>query len=412
MNPMSRSFALAALLVALGGSCHPIERPAESASGTDARSPSSCTITGTARDDVLRGTSGDDTICGIGGNDVLMGRGGRDVLIGGAGSDALFGGTGADEIRGGSGIDLLEGGPGAETLRGGSGDDRCPVRTSDRVGSCSGLSRDPIVAAAGDIACPPGDRPDADSCRQMATSELLVNGSAWTVLTLGDNQYEDGELQEFQGSYAASWGRVKAITRPSPGNHDYHVSGGEGYYTYFGPMAGKAGEGYYSFDVGSWHLVALNSNCGEVGGCGEGSPQEEWLRRDLASNPASCTLAYWHHPRFSSGRHGSNGSYDAFWRALDEAGADVMLNGHDHSYERFAPQDPDQQADPDGIREFVVGAGGKSHYEFESTEPNSQRRHTGTFGILELTLHPEGYEWRFVPEAGGGFLDTGSGSCH
>ncbi len=384
---------------------------AAAAGGAQVSAPAGCTITGTARDDVLRGTPGADTVCGLRGNDVLLGRGGEDVLIGGKGSDALSGGGGADELRGGAGIDLLLGGRGRDKLRGGSGDDRCQRRATDTASSCSGPATAPAVAAAGDIACAPGDRPDQDSCRQRATSDLLLGGDAWVVLTTGDNQYEDGELSAFQGSYAASWGRVKAITRPTPGNHDYHLAGAKGYFRYFGPRAGRRAGGYYSFDVGRWHIIALNSNCEEMGGCDEGSAQERWLREDLATNPATCTLAYWHHPRFSSGLHGNSTRSEAFWRALYAAGADVVLNGHDHSYERFAPQDPEQRADPDGIREFIVGSGGKSHYAFGGPEPNSQFRDGEHFGILELTLRSQGYDWRFIT-IGGTIKDSGSGSCH
>ena len=397
------------LLTAVLASCRVADRPAAAVGG--ALAAEGCTIAGTGRDDVLRGTPGSDTICGLGGHDVLVGRGGNDALLGGRGSDALFGGAGTDEIDAGPGIDLLEGGTGRDDLRGGSGEDRCDAGSGDRASSCAGPPAHPVVVAAGDIACAPNDDPSADSCQQMATSDLLVDGDAWLVLTTGDNQYEDGELDDFQASYSASWGRVKAITRPTPGNHDYHVTDARDYYAYFGPLAGERGKGYFSTDVGGWHIIALNSNCGEVGGCGEGSPQEEWLRDDLAAHPSTCTLAYWHHPRFSSGYHGSSTSSAAFWQALYEAGADVVLNGHDHSYERFAPQDPDQASDPSGIREFVVGTGGKSLYDFERPEPNSEVRSSDTFGVLELTLHDDGYDWRFVPAAGGSFEDSGSGTC-
>ncbi|HEX6230904.1 MAG TPA: metallophosphoesterase [Actinomycetota bacterium] len=380
--------------------------------GPGAIAPAGCTISGTAGDDVLRGGPAADTICGLGGDDVLLGRGGDDELVGGAGSDALLAGAGADRARGGPGIDLLVGGRGSDVLRGGAGDDRCSAGRADRAVSCAMEPEDPVVAAAGDIACAGEGEPGGDRCQQVSVSDLLVQGDAWAVLTLGDNQYDDGELAAFRRFYADSWGRVKAITRPSPGNHDYHVSGARGYVRYFGPLAGPRGRGYHSFDVGSWHVVALDSNCGEVGGCDAGSPQERWLREDLAAHPAGCTLAYWHHPRFSSGDHGDNGGYDAFWRALGEAGADVVLNGHDHDYERFAPQDPDQRADPDGIRAFVVGTGGASLRGFESVQPNSEVRASDAFGVLELTLHADGYDWRFVPAAGGTFEDSGHGSCH
>jgi len=414
-----RAAAALAILAATLVACRTTEAPADAGAApapagpqaAEANAPPGCAIAGSGRDDVLRGTPGDDTICGLGGNDVLLGRGGDDVLVGGPGSDALVAGAGADELVGGSGIDLLDGGAGRDALRGGSGEDRCEAGPGDRTTSCAGPAPDPVLAAAGDIACAPGDEPDQDSCQQVATSDLLVDGDAWVVVTTGDNQYEDGQLSDFQRSYAASWGRVKAITRPSPGNHDYHVAGARGYFAYFGPLAGPRGKGYYSFDVGGWHIISLNSNCEEIGGCDEGSPQEQWLRQDLAANPSTCTLAYWHHPRFSSGRHGNSTRSEAFWQALHEAGADVVLNGHDHSYERFAPQDPEQRADPNGIREFVVGSGGKSRYTFGTPEPNSQFRDGDHFGILELTLRANGYDWRFVT-IGGTVRDSGSGSCH
>jgi acid phosphatase type 7 len=399
------------LLTGVLASCHDARGPTGTSVPAVTVGSAGCTIAGTARDDVLRGTPGDDVICGGEGHDVLLGRGGSDVLLGGRGSDALFGGAGADELVAGPDIDLLQGGPGRDVLRGGTGKDRCDAGSRDRATSCAGPSGDPVVAAAGDIVCPPGGSSGSSSCQQVATSDLLVGGDAWRVLTTGDNQYDDGELSAFREAYAASWGRAKAITRPSPGNHDYHVADARGYFAYFGPLAGKRGEGYYSFDVGDWHIIALNSNCEEIGGCEEGSPQERWLRDDLAAHPATCTLAYWHHPRFSSGSHGNSSRSAAFWQALYEAGADVVLNGHDHTYERFSPQDPEQMSDPNGIREFVVGTGGKSHYTFGAPEPNSEVRSSGTFGILELTLRAGGYDWRFVPAAGGSFEDSGSGTC-
>lgn len=411
---MSRGLRAVFALSILSGvlaSCQQEEPSVRAVPANVAAAAEGCTITGTGRDDVLRGTPGNDVICGGSGHDVLLGRGGNDVLVGGAGSDALFGGAGADEIDAGPQIDLLDGGPGRDVLQGGSGNDRCDAGPKDRATSCTGPSADPVIAAAGDIVCAPGASASSEKCQQQATSDLLVRSDAWAVLTTGDNQYEDGALGAFQSAYAASWGRVKAITRPSPGNHDYHVAGARGYFAYFGPLAGKRGMGYYSFDVGAWHIIALNANCEEVGGCEEGSPQERWLRDDLAADTASCTLAYWHQPRFSSGHHGNSTRSEAFWQALYEAGADVVLNGHDHAYERFAPQDPEQRSDRNGIREFVVGTGGKSLYSFGTPEPNSEVRNADTFGILELTLHEDGYDWRFVPAAGGTFEDSGSGTC-
>lgn len=278
---------------------------------------------------------------------------------------------------------------------------------------------DPVVAAAGDIACDPdtaafnGGNGTRGACRQRYTSDLLTAETYAAVLALGDIQYEIGTLADFSRSYDPSWGRVKDITYPVPGNHEYSTPRAAGYFAYFGARAGDPSRGYYSFDIGAWHLIALNSNCGAVGGCGRGSPQERWLRSDLAAHTNVCTLAYWHHPRFSSGLHGGDKTYDAFWRALYDAGADVVLVGHDHSYERFGPQDPARRADAArGIREFVVGTGGRSRYPFRLPEPNSEVRNSGTYGILALTLHTSSYDWRFVPEEGKTFTDAGSAACH
>jgi hypothetical protein len=207
---------------------------------------------------------------------------------------------------------------------------------------------------------------------------------------------------------------VKSITHPVPGNHEYATPGAAGYFSYFGPAAGDPTEGYYSFDLGSWHIIALNSNCSNVGGCDQGSPQERWLRADLATNQNACTLAYWHHPRFTSGSvHHSDPRTEAFWQALHEFRADVVLTGHQHNYERFDPQSPTGSADPsNGIRQFVVGTGGKDLYTFGATPaPNSIVRNSNTFGILKLTLRLTSYEWQFIPEAGKTFTDAGSDRC-
>jgi hypothetical protein len=276
-----------------------------------------------------------------------------------------------------------------------------------------------VIAAAGDIACDPGSlnfqrlRGAADACHMRATANLLTKLDPVVVLTLGDNQYENGTLAKFQHSYDPTWGRLKGRTRPAVGNHEYQTAGAAGYFNYFGGAAGPRSTGWYSFNVGAWHLIALNSECANVGGCGRGSRQERWLRADLAAYPTACTLAYWHKPRFSSGLHGDDPSYTAFWQALYAAGADVVLVGHDHDYERFAPQRPDGVADPArGIREFVVGTGGKTHYGFRTIRRNSQVRNAGTFGVLRLALHPNGYDWRFLPEPGKHFSDAGHGNCH
>jgi calcineurin-like phosphoesterase family protein len=274
------------------------------------------------------------------------------------------------------------------------------------------------IAAAGDIACDPGSRRFGNGlgtgfdCRQRATSDLLVGGGYEAVLALGDIQYEVGAVDAFEASYDASWGRVKSVTRPVPGNHEYHTAGAAGYFEYFGAGAGDPTKGYYSYELGNWHVVALNSNCEAIGGCDAGSAQERWLRADLAAHPSRCTLAYWHHPRYSSGRHGSDSSYVAFWQALVDADADLVLVGHDHDYERFAPQDARGRRDLErGIREFVVGTGGKNLRPFTRVSPNSEARDATSLGVLELTLGADAYEWRFRA-AVGSFTDSGSASCH
>lgn len=258
---------------------------------------------------------------------------------------------------------------------------------------------DPVFVGAGDIA----------SCghnRDESTAQLLDNIPG-TVFTTGDNAYPDGTLAQFNDCYGPTWGRHKDRTRPSPGNHDYHVNGAAGYFDYFGAAAGDRSKGYYSYNLGAWHIVSLNSEISQ----GAGSAQEQWLRADLAANPKVCTLAYWHKPRFSSGRHGNNAGSQALWQALYDYGADVVLNGHDHLYERFAPQNPNGQADARGIREFVVGTGGAGLYPFETIQPNSQVRNNTTHGVLKLTLHSTSYDWQFIPIAGQTFTDSGSANC-
>jgi hypothetical protein len=289
-------------------------------------------------------------------------------------------------------------------------------------------SGDPVIAAAGDIACDPASIDfnlglgTATGCQEQATSDLLVGQSLAAVLALGDNQYTCAGQNAFLQSYDPTWGRVKSITHPIPGNHEYDSSGGTdcdptgqagGYFQYFGAAAGDPTKGYYSFDVGSWHLIALNSNCGAIGGCGAGSPEEMWLKADLAAHLNVCTLAYWHHPRFTSGSVGEDAEMAQFWLDLYTAGADIVLNGHAHGYERFAPQTPSESNDPaGGIREFVVGTGGEDLHSFVTSEPLSQAQQIGTFGILTLTLHATSYDWRFVPIAGATYSDSGSTFCH
>lgn len=269
-----------------------------------------------------------------------------------------------------------------------------------------------VVAAAGDIACTPGLVNSDGQCKMAATADVVEAANPAVVVTLGDNQYEDGALENFQRSYDASWGRFKARTRPSAGNHEYSSGKAPGYYAYFGAAAGPPGQGWYSFDVGGWHLVALNSNCKAIGGCGPGSAQYQWLQADLAASKATCTLAYWHHPRFSSGYHGDDASVGPLWELLDGDGAELVLSGHDHHYEHFAPLAPDGAPDPGGIRQFVVGTGGRSVYPTLVPKAGSEVRQSTTFGVILLTLSPGSYRFRFVSVAGDDFTDEGAADCH
>jgi len=273
-------------------------------------------------------------------------------------------------------------------------------------GARSETEKEVILIGAGDIA----------DCTNLAGAEAtakLLEANPGTVMALGDLAYPDGTPENFK-CYDRTWGRVKDRTRPAAGNHEFHSSGAAYYFQYFGAAAGDPKTGYYSYDLGSWHIVVLNSECAEVGGCEAGSPQEKWLRTDLAAHPSGCTLAYFHKPRFSSGlTHGNDPEVGAFWQALYDANAELILNGHDHDYERFAPQDPNGNADQKrGIREFVVGTGGKNHREFGIRRANSEVRDNTAFGVLKLTLKTTGYDWKFIPEAGKTFTDSGSGSCH
>jgi hypothetical protein len=261
-----------------------------------------------------------------------------------------------------------------------------------------------MLLAAGDIA-------SCSSSGDEATAALL-DRLPGTIAALGDLAYERGTAQEFGSCYAQSWGRLVARTRPTPGNHEYLTPGAAPYYAYFGAVAGTAGQGWYSYDLGSWHVVVLNSNCGPAGGCGAGSPQARWLRADLAAHRTTCSLAYWHHPRFSSGLHGSDATVTELWRAFQEGGGDVVLVGHDHHYERFAPQTADGALDrTNGVREFLVGTGGRSHYPVLRTIANSEVHEEFTYGVLSLTLRSASYDWRFVPVAGSTFTDSGSADC-
>jgi len=271
------------------------------------------------------------------------------------------------------------------------------------VGSTTDAPADTAVVLVG-----AGDIAHCGSTGDEATA-LLLDAIPGTVFTAGDNSYPAGTATQFARCYGPSWGRHKARTRPSPGNHDYRTTAAAAYFEYFGAQAGPVGRGYYSYDLGDWHVISLNSNIRMRAS----SPQERWLRADLAATTKRCVLAYWHHARFSSSsNHGSQKQTQPLWEALYDHGAEIVISGHDHVYERFAPQAPDGRMDADrGIREFVVGTGGRGHYDFGTPLPNSEMRDNTSYGVLKLTLNRGSYTWTFVP-AGGSFTDSGSGTCH
>ena len=269
-----------------------------------------------------------------------------------------------------------------------------------------------VLVGAGDIA----------SCASLAGASAtakLIEQIPGTVFAAGDLAYDHGTAEEFRGCYNPTWGKFKDRTRPTPGNHEYYSQGGQPYFAYWGKQAGPAGKGYYSYDLGNWHVVVLNTNCDApgVGGCGAGSEQEKWLKEDLAQHPDSCIVAYGHHALYSSGllrKHALHPELRDLWRDLYAAHANLMLAGHEHSYERFSPQDPEGNLDTEnGIREIVVGTGGRSHDPLGMALPNSDVRNADTFGVLKLTLWPEKYAWEFIPVNGAeGFHDYGEGTCH
>jgi hypothetical protein len=268
-----------------------------------------------------------------------------------------------------------------------------------------------VLVGAGDIA----------SCKNpegaRATAKLIEQIPG-TVFAAGDLAYEKGSAEDFKNCYAPAWGKFKDRTRPALGNHEYVEPTASAYFHYWGEQAGPVGKGYYSYELGDWHVVVLNTNCDakNLGGCGAGSPQEIWLKEDLAKRPEACIVAYGHHALFSSGvfkRHAVHPELKQFWEDLYAARADLTLAGHEHSYERFAPQDPKGNADPaNGIREIVAGTGGRSHDLLGFATPNSEVREWGTFGVLKLTLSPGKYRWEFIPEEGKSFQDAGGGVCH
>jgi calcineurin-like phosphoesterase family protein len=258
-----------------------------------------------------------------------------------------------------------------------------------------------VLMGAGDIA-------DCRSDRAEATARLL-DKIAGTVFTAGDNAYGSGSAKEFAECYHPTWGRHRDRTRPSVGNHDYETDHAAPYFKYFGANAGPANRGYYSYKLGAWHILSLNSN---TNGRFWGAAQEQWLIQELAATKSDCRLAYWHHPLFSSSTtHGNQLHVRRLFKILQTHGTDIVIAGHDHVYERFALQDAEGRADPHGIRQFIVGTGGEKLYQFGPARPNSEVRNGTDHGVLKLTLHSQGYDWEFVPVAGGKFHDRGSGKC-
>jgi hypothetical protein len=271
------------------------------------------------------------------------------------------------------------------------------------------------LIGAGDIAsCGSGGPTASGAAATARLLEAIPRDPTTVVFTAGDNAYNNGTLNEFQNCYGPTWGVSKDRMRPAPGNHDYGTPGGADYFKYFGPVVGTPGQGWYSYDLGAWHVIVLNSNCSAIGGCAAGSAQEKWLRADLAASAARCTVAIWHHPRFSSGSvHGNNSGVGGLWQALYDHGAELVINGHEHFYERFGPQKPDGSADSShGIRQITAGTGGNSLYGFGTAKPNSQVRNNSTTGVLKLTLRADHYDFNFIPVAGKTFKDSGSATCH
>ena len=434
-------------------------------------------LTGTSGPDAIRAGSGDDVVLGHGGADRLAGGPGDDVLHGAAGADQIHGDAGRDTITGGAGADRLAGGADRDLIRArnggrdrvdcGPGRDTAILDTRDVAVRCEIVRRPrpatpasttpqvthPTAPAAttGDLPTagpgnqaatdppappdppidppvdpPPGPEPDtypqllaagdiADCTPPSEQTAQLLDQFPGTVTPLGDTAYPTGSYADFANCYDPTWGRHKYRTRPAVGSHEYETLGAVPYWDYFGAAAGEAGKGWYSYDLGSWHVIVLNSACSEVGGCGPGSPQMEWLQADLAANPAECTAAYWHIPRYSSGKkHGDDLNYVVLWEVLYEYGVEFVMGGNDHHYERYAPQTPYGDLDlTDGIRQFVVGTGGRFLRPVtETPPPNSEARDANTYGVLRVGLQDGAYEWEFVPVDGSTYTDSGTSPCH
>ncbi len=269
-----------------------------------------------------------------------------------------------------------------------------------------------ILVGAGDIANCRGRGEERAEATAKLLDRVFADGHEGLVFTAGDNAYPDGGDEEFRDCYGKTWGRHKARTRPALGNHEYKTPGASGYFNYFGAVAGEPGKGWYSYDLGGWHVVVLNSNCSKLdGGCLPGSPQEQWLRADLAAQPGRCTIAVWHHPRFSSGDYEDNVDVEPLWRALDDFDVELLLTGHEHHYERFAPMTADGVPAAAGVRQFIVGTGGVSPREVTQPRAHSEVLKTGVSGVMKLTLRPDTLDWEFISIDGFEFTDAGTVTC-
>ncbi len=264
---------------------------------------------------------------------------------------------------------------------------------------------DAVLVGAGDIA-------SCTTNRDEQTAALVDALPSATVFTVGDNAYLHGSTSDYASCYAPSWGRFRARTHPAAGDDDYDTGNANAYFSYFGAAAGAPGQGWYAYDLGAWRIYVLNSQCAAVGGCGTGSPQLAWLQRDLAGNPRRCVAAIWHTPRYSSGTNGSYADTQPLWAALADAGAELVLSGHDHDYERFQPLSAAGQPDANGLRQFVVGTGGAGGGAFPRNTPGSAARSASAIGVLELTLHPASYDYRFLPIPSRPYADSGTVACH
>lgn len=291
----------------------------------------------------------------------------------------------------------------------GYGDAPESVRTGPeaKAAAVSLGTRVATVAAAGDVACPTAE--SKPGCRAADTAALVGRLNPSLILALGDLNYDTGTATEFANGYAKTWGAFKRKTFPVPGNHEYYTAGATGYKGYFGSIATPSGTTWHSKRIGNWLILGLDSNCGPIGGCGTTSTQVKWLTAQLRTAP-KCVMAIWHHPRRSSGPHGDTAAVQPLWAKLAAAKADVVLSGHDHAYERFGPLDANANPASSGVRQFVVGTGGKQPYPLGAPHPGSQASVQGVDGVLAMDLRSNGWSWKFTG-TDDKVRDSGSATC-